>query len=680
MSSALPSTALSSSQVEGYGPAGESNLDRPGPGVPGNAAKATSTGRGTGMTATVGSSSSSSSNGGGVKSAIDIELDHMVAYNPRHGCLHYHPNGRNYLFTVHGACIIGDFTDIHSQRILHGHDDAIECVALSKTGKYIATGQRGRNADVIVWDFETGNILYRFGEHDFGLSAIAFSEDEKLVATAGVAEDKKLILWDMSNGYIVTTTSALPAPIKTMTFAGKVKDIKRRDTSAYLLITGGGQVTTCWSINAFTGEIIGDKVLADGRASQVRNVHSLAIHEGKELLYAGNSSGDFSVITLKDKRIRATVPVCRSGVNAILSLGSKYNDLVLTGGGDGSLALCDKELVITKHIYLQGGVVSISLSPTGDEALVGTTLGNLYRVQVSTLSHVLVSQAHSDAVSKVAYCSEASDRFATIADDFSIRIWDASDYSVIVYIPVRDAGKPLSIAYNLDLTITGWEDGQIRAFDSEKGERLWEIPNAHRGGVTALALSNNGRFIISGGKEGEVRLWELRTRELVSHLKGHNLAVNSIVIYEDDLHALSVSSDRTFICWDLQTEKRVSTHVQRMGGVNDLTLGNGGGVTVTVGQEKRINWWDLREHEPLRSVSTCNDDEAKSIEISPDGKWLATGGSDMTVKLWSFNTGQLVGQAKGHSATITSIAFSPDGKQVTSVGEDGAILVWNLFQ
>ena len=31
----------------------------------------------------------------------------------------------------------------------------------------------------------------------------------------------------MSNGFIVTTTSALPAPIKTMTFAGKVKDIKR---------------------------------------------------------------------------------------------------------------------------------------------------------------------------------------------------------------------------------------------------------------------------------------------------------------------------------------------------------------------------------------------------------------------------------------------------------------------
>ena len=54
---------------------------------------------------------------------------------------------------------------------------------------------------------------------------------------------------------------------------------------------------------------------------------------------------------------------------------------------------------------------------------------------------------------------------------------------------------------------------QIRAFDSDQGRPLWSIANAHKagaGGVTALALSHNHRFIISGGAEGDVRLWELR--------------------------------------------------------------------------------------------------------------------------------------------------------------------------
>jgi len=50
----------------------------------------------------------------------------------------------------------------------------------------------------------------------------------------------------------------------------------------------------------------------------------------------------------------------------------------------------------------------------------------------------------------------------------------------------------------------------VRAFDADTCGALWYIPNAHKGGVTAIALSHNGRFIVTGGAEGDVRLWELR--------------------------------------------------------------------------------------------------------------------------------------------------------------------------
>lgn len=51
---------------------------------------------------------------------------------------------------------------------------------------------------------------------------------------------------------------------------------------------------------------------------------------------------------------------------------------------------------------------------------------------------------------------------------------------------------------------------KVRAFDSDSGKTLWAIENAHKGGVTAIALSHNQRFIMTGGREGDVRLWELR--------------------------------------------------------------------------------------------------------------------------------------------------------------------------
>lgn len=62
---------------------------------------------------------------------------------------------------------------------------------------------------------------------------------------------------------------------------------------------------------------------------------------------------------------------------------------------------------------------------------------------------------------------EASDRFATISDDCTVRVWDASDYSVITRVGVKDAGVPLSLVYTLDLLISGWQDGQVRGWGSQ---------------------------------------------------------------------------------------------------------------------------------------------------------------------------------------------------------------------
>ena len=64
--------------------------------------------------------------------------------------------------------------------------------------------------------------------------------------------------------------------------------------------------------------------------------------------------------------------------------------------------------------------------------------------------------------------------------------------------------------------LTGWRDGQIRSHDADTGRLLWNVDNAHAGGVTSLVLSHNQRFLVSGGAEGELRVWELRSRDLVS--------------------------------------------------------------------------------------------------------------------------------------------------------------------
>ena len=99
---------------------------------------------------------------------------------------------------------------------------------------------------------------------------------------------------------------------------------------------------------------------------------------------------------------------------------------------------------------------------------------------------------------------------------------------------------------------------RVLAHSAETGENLWFVDNAHPGGVTSLVLSHNHRFILTGGPAGEVRLWELRTRELISHLKEHKQKITCLALFDDDTMALTGSRDRCILRWDLKSEVRPS--------------------------------------------------------------------------------------------------------------------------
>ena len=67
-----------------------------------------------------------------------------------------------------------------------------------------------------------------------------------------------------------------------------------------------------------------------------------------------------------------------------------------------------------------------------------------------------------------------------------------------------------------------------------------------------------------------------------------------------------------------------------------------------------------------------------SIAFSPDGGVLASGGVDMTVRLWDVEKGELIQTFTGHIDAVSSVTFSPDGSMFASGGEDGAVRLWKI--
>jgi hypothetical protein len=110
--------------------------------------------------------------------------------------------------------------------------------------------------------------------------------------------------------------------------------------------------------------------------------------------------------------------------------------------------------------------------------------------------------------------------------------------------------------------------------------------------------------------------------------------------------------------------------------VNSISFSPDGKTLATGSSDKTIKLWNLdgKEIRTLRG----HDSYINSVSFSPDGKTLATGSSDETIKLWNLDTGKEIFTLQGHDSSINSVSFSIDGKTLATGSEDKTIKLWNL--
>jgi WD40 repeat protein/RNase P subunit RPR2 len=80
----------------------------------------------------------------------------------------------------------------------------------------------------------------------------------------------------------------------------------------------------------------------------------------------------------------------------------------------------------------------------------------------------------------------------------------------------------------------------------------------------------------------------------------------------------------------------------------------------------------------LERKLTGHEGWVRSVAVSPDGIWAASGSDDKTVKIWDLETGQCRSTLKGHTAKVKSVAITPDGKRILSGSDDNSVRVWDV--
>ncbi|XP_048871689.1 cilia- and flagella-associated protein 52 [Brienomyrus brachyistius] len=609
---------------------------------------------------------------GDAQEVPQLELEAVVGFNGRvFSGLRVHPDREHLIYPLGSTVILKSLTN-GKQQFLHGHTNNVSCVAVSKSGRYIASGQvtfMGFRADIIIWDFPQRTIHARLQLHKVKVEDLAFSPNDKYLVSLGGQDDDSIVVWNIEKKEAICGS---PASAQS---AGHCLALRFSNKSDDVFVSAGNGTLRVWELD-LPNRKIRPTECQTGQLKRV--VKCVVIAEDDDFFYCGTSSGDVLKVNLRTKLLNSCWPVKQKFSKGVNSLSMLKTGDILVGSGDGMCTLSSGSNFKTlRKVQLEGGVTSVALRGEGHQFFVGTDAAQIYRCNYMDFKEELIATSHNSAVKGVVFPFATSELFATCSQD-DIRVWHSETSKELLRITVPNmACNAVDFMRDGKSIISAWNDGKIRIFTPESGTLSGIIHNAHSMSVTAIAGTRDCRRIVSGGGEGQVRVWQIfpGSHQLVDTMKEHKATITCIRVKSDDKECVTASSDGACIVWDLVRFVRykmvlantlfraVCYHPEEY-------------QIITSGTDRKITYWEVYDGSAIRELEGSLSGSVNGMHISPEGKHFVTGGDEKLVKVWGYTEGEVTHVGIGHSGSITSVSICPNNKYIISTSADGAVLRW----
>jgi WD40 repeat protein len=296
----------------------------------------------------------------------------------------------------------------------------------------------------------------------------------------------------------------------------------------------------------------------------------------------------------------------------------------------------------------------------------------------STLQLLHAISCKNDKINAIAFSSHEPYVIACGTEHHYIISWDARTGKEIVNFSTWSPITAICFSQKAKLLASGNMDGAVKIWDFEKKKSIMGF-GGHLKCVYSLVFSPDGIHVAAGIWGNTVKLYSTKDGQLHgSFTRKKDVLAVYCVDFSPDGHFLASGSSGTIPIWDVASGKldRECTGFDQ--NVYALSFSPDGTMLASGGVDRALRVWDartcriiyiLKGHErPVKCVRFL----AKTPSI------LVSASIDNTVRFWDITSGTCISTFKAHGDGIDCMALAPDGKTLATGSRDGTVKVWRI--
>ncbi|KAI8015324.1 Mitogen-activated protein kinase-binding protein 1 [Camellia lanceoleosa] len=596
----------------------------------------------------------------------------------------------------------------------------LSCVAMSKDGGFVAAGESGHQAAVLVWDCVSLAFLSELKSHQHGVACSAFSPDGKHLVSVGFPHDGYICLWDSRSGMLVTKLKACSScsSVESVCFSSDAK----------FIVTAGKKHLKFWTVgsSARPRANAGAKSLAmHGKAINLgyqKGCSFVAVTSpvltNSSLVNRDQAGGILPIYALTDAGV---LYLLHSGLSIRNSVDLKVkkafalstsNKLIACACNNGVVKLFTIESLeysgSLHHTEMKRCKKEDDMDCLGKWSSMETTvfIWDIQDIDKATRFCVLVSHSaciwdiknlpcekmHDPCLACVARGCSGGVSFATCSADGTIRFWD------LALQPVSSIDDlTLATNHNFLLTETVKATCLVSAgvFERDSVELGISVP-----GFRSLAISSDGKHLAAGDCQGNLHVYNLFTSDYICVQDAHDAEILSLsfslsskkdVFSEEILGSYyflaSGGRDRMIHLYDVKRNFDIIGSVDdHSAAVTSVKLISDGCKILSCSADRSLILRDVAVTDTDCKISRCNHQMASfgavyDMAVNPTMDVAVTVGEDKKINILNIATGKLIRSFKqeGESGDLVKVIMDPSCSFLVCSYSNRAICMYDFF-